>query len=117
MQCYLLAVYELCVKYERVRICDIAKKMGVTKASASAAVKRLQMQGLVLRDQQRLVLLTQRGTQKAAAALGKTAIIEFFLTKVLGVDQVIAAKDACALEHAVGTKTLCTLCRYTNPNH
>lgn len=111
---YIKIIYELSLYEEGVHIADIAAKLGVTKASASAAVKALQKKGLVRRDAGRLVYLTDEGKRLAAYILDKFSILREFLADTLQVDLQTAYTDACAMEHSVSPETLCAICRFVN---
>lgn len=97
-----------------VRVSDIAEKMGVTKASASLAMSRLEKEKLVCKDGRRQVYLTPAGKQYAVLMLDKCMVIREFLTNVLSVDKETAAIDACAIEHVISMDTLCALCRFSS---
>ncbi len=97
-----------------VRVVDIAEKLGVSKASASLAMSKLEKEGLVHKDERRQVCLTLAGERLVVRMLDKCTIIQDFLTEVLTMDKEIAAADACAMEHVVSIDTLCALCRYSN---
>lgn len=109
---YIKTVYEFFSGNDGVRICDIAEKLCVSKASASLAMTRLAEQGLVYKDTARHVYLTAEGERQAVPMLDKYAVIYSFLTNALGVDKTIATTDACAMEHVVSVDTLCAICRF-----
>lgn len=111
---YIKIIYELCSDGGGVRISDIAARLEVTKASASAAVKSLQKKELVCRCVERLVYLTDEGSKTAAEIANKFSIINGFLTTCLHIDPQIARADACALEHVLSPATLCALCGFIN---
>lgn len=52
---------------------------------------------MVYRDAERLIFLTKEGEYQAISALDKVAIIQKFLTDVLGVKHEIANTDACSM--------------------
>lgn len=111
---YIKAVFEL--SYEScdgsVRVVDIADKLGVSKASASLAMSKLEKEKLVRKDERRQVFLTLEGKRIAVSMLDKCTVIRDFLTEVLFVEKEIADADACAIEHVISVDTLCSLCRY-----
>ena len=110
---YIKALYELSFgTNEGVRISDIAENLGLSKASVSVGMSKLEKEKLVRKDQHRQVHLTPAGERHAISLLDKCMVIRDFLTEVLKVDQKTAAADACAMEHIVSADTLCALCRY-----
>ncbi|MBU5675933.1 metal-dependent transcriptional regulator [Alkaliphilus sp. MSJ-5] len=108
---YIKVVYELSSNGEGVRVCDIAQKMGFSKASVSLAMTKLEKEGLLRKDKKRQVFLTSEGEKQAIQMMDKFAIIHKFLTDTLKVDEKIAMEDACAIEHIISVDTLCALCR------
>jgi len=112
---YIKAVYELSSGYgDGARVCDVAEKLNVSKASASLALTRLTEQGLIYKDTERHAHLTECGERKAIQILDKYEIIKAFLVKILCVDKSIADHDACAIEHVVSVDTFCAICRFSN---
>jgi DtxR family Mn-dependent transcriptional regulator len=111
---YIKAVYELSSNCNvGVRVCDVAEKLSVSKASASLAMTKLAKQGLVYKDADRRSHLTESGECKAVLLLDKFDVIRTFFVKILGVEKSIADQDACAIEHVVSTDTLCAICRFS----
>jgi DtxR family Mn-dependent transcriptional regulator len=103
---YLRTIYILSSQERAVRITDIASSFGVTKASASIAVTRLEKDGLVVRDSNRLISLTPDGEREARRVFENFTLINLFLTSKLKVDSNIALIDAGALEHVVSEETV-----------
>ncbi|MDL2318977.1 metal-dependent transcriptional regulator [Eubacteriales bacterium OttesenSCG-928-A19] len=110
---YLRAVYDLTLEAEGTSVSDIAAHVGVSKASASVAIQRLERDGLTARRAGKWISLTPEGDQAAALSYGKRAILYGFLAEVLGVPEETAALEADALEPVVSVGTLCALCRRT----
>ena len=108
---YIKVVYELSSNGKGVRVCDIAQKMGFSKASVSLAMTKLEKEGLLRKDKKRQVFLTSEGEKQAIQMMDKFSIIHKFLTDTLKVDEKIAMEDACAIEHIISVDTLCALCR------
>ena len=114
MQHYIKAIYELSINGKGIRISDIAAELNVTKASVCTAMKSLEQKKMVYRGAERLVLITNEGEYQAILIIDKFSIIRRFLTNVLGVSNEIAEQDACAIEHVLSNKTLCSMCRQIN---
>lgn len=114
MQNYINVIYGLSSHTEGVRVSDIAAELNVAKSSVCTAMSKLQDNGLIHRDDKRLVFLTKDGEYQEILALDKVSIIRKFLTDVLGVKHEIADTDVCAIEHVISVETLCSLCRFTN---
>ena len=54
----------------------------------------------------KMVRLTGKGAEKAAQVARKHAVLETFLTDVLGKQPEAASKEACILEHNISTETI-----------
>lgn len=114
---YIKAVYELSLGCDSgVRVCDVAERLGVSKASASLALTKLAGLGLVYKDTDRRTHLTEIGERKTVLLLDKFDVIRTFLAEVLEVEESIAEHDACAIEHVISTDTLCAICRFSKSN-
>jgi DtxR family transcriptional regulator, Mn-dependent transcriptional regulator len=89
-----------------VRITDLSDRLGVSKPSASVAVKRLTDAGLVLHERYGDIRLTPTGRKCAKRVAGRHELLFRFLKDVLGVDASIADEDACRLEHDLSPQTV-----------
>ena len=85
------------------RVTDVAKQIGYTKASVSVALKKLEDDGYVYRDDWR-VLLTEKGKVLANATYERHSFfLEWF--RNLGVPDDTAKEDACRIEHVLSDET------------
>jgi DtxR family Mn-dependent transcriptional regulator len=108
MEMYLKTIYRLQPDNggEPVRVKEIAQALGVTMPSVSGALRNLRDRGLVLHPSYGAVRLSAGGRRTAAAVSKRFEILQEFLTNVLGVDALSAARDACEIEHVVSEDTL-----------
>lgn len=98
---YLKAIYILSNdNSEAVRVTDIAKLMGYTKASVSRAVRNLLCDGKISLTPNKRVLLTQKGLPEAKDVYEKNKFFKNMLMSA-GVDDTTADDEACRMEHAV----------------
>jgi DtxR family Mn-dependent transcriptional regulator len=79
----------------------LAERMGVTPASASAMVKRLDEMGLARHAPYHGVELTERGSQVALEILRHHRLLELYLTVSLGVPWDRVHDEAEVLEHVL----------------
>lgn len=93
------------------RATDLARRFGVSQATVTATLARLQRAGLVETKPYRGLFLTTEGHRLAAAARTRHQLLVRFLL-ALGVDAETAAADAEGLEHHVSTATLEALARW-----
>src|SRR3989442_14939247 len=77
----------------------LADRLGVTPASASGMVKRLDEMGLVSHEPYRGVQLTAEGGRPALEGIRPHRLLELFLAEQLDLPGVRAHSQAEALEH------------------
>lgn len=114
MENYLEAIYELSGDGRGARVSDIAKRLGVTKASTNSAVSTLAEKGLVVNEPYREVYLTREGFALAQATAQKHQTILSFFTQVLHIRPVTADVDACAIEHVISAESVSAMQQYLN---
>lgn len=90
---YLEAIYELLEEGQRVVQAQIARRLGVTRASVSEQVARLQKMRLV-ETNARAITLTPHGHAVAEDAVRKHRLAERFLTDVLTMPWHLAHQEA-----------------------
>jgi Mn-dependent DtxR family transcriptional regulator len=103
---YLEAVLELEQERGTVRLTDVAHQVGVTKPSASRAMKILQAEGFIHQETYGTIELTAKGRKKASQVYGRHKTLTTFLENVLGVDSETAEHDACRMEHILSAETM-----------
>lgn len=108
---YLEAILNLAGDSNFARSKDIAKLLGVSRASVTGALRVLKKKGLANYKPYDYVTLTKSGRATAAEIANKHNILKSFFVNVLGVETDIAQKAACKAEHSLGpgiiTKLLC----------
>lgn len=97
---YLEILYRAKEKGERIRSKDIAKERGVTQASVTEMLKKLDESGLVKHKPYRGVELTPAGERVGRRVLRKHRFLERFLQYV-GINGKKAHEEACRLEHHI----------------
>lgn len=97
---YLEAIYELSEEGERVVQARIARRLGVTRASVSEQIARLQKMALV-EIRQREILLTPHGYAVAEDAVRKHRMAERFLTDVLNMPWHLAHREASRFQQGI----------------
>ena len=102
---YIETIFNLTGELEKVRVTDIAERLGVRMPAVTRAVQSLEKIGMVSRDDVQGIRLTSIA-RKLAGALGhRHSDLVFFLTEVLGVDENIAEADTCQMEHGISPET------------
>ncbi|WP_028505353.1 metal-dependent transcriptional regulator [Ruminococcus sp. FC2018] len=83
-----------------VRVTDIARLMGYTKASVSRAVRNLLFEGKISLTPNKRVVLTPDGLSEAKGIYEKNRFFRNILVDA-GVDEKTADDEACKMEHAL----------------
>jgi len=97
------------------RAADIASRMGVSQATVSKMIRRLNELGLVTSQPYRSLFLTSAGKEMAQASRARHEIVLNFL-RTLGVDDTTARIDAEGMEHHVSDETLAVMLAFTQKN-
>lgn len=103
---YLEIILQLQQEKRVARVRDIALRKGVSNASVSNALARLDRDGFVRHEAHEFVELTPRGEELARRVLLRHEFLVSFLRDVLQVSAETAETDACAIEHQVSSETL-----------
>jgi DtxR family Mn-dependent transcriptional regulator len=99
---YAKAIYSLSHEgRDAVSTSALADRLGVSAASASAMVKRLDALGLVSRERYHGVKLTPAGERIALAVIRHHRLIELYLAEALGMPWDRVHDEAEVLEHAI----------------
>ena len=99
---YLEAIFNLAHESNIARSKDIAKLLGVSRASVTGALRVLKKKGLANYQPYDYVTLTEAGRIAAAEIAQKHKILKSFFINVLGVEPEVAQPAACRTEHALG---------------
>jgi len=119
---YLEAIYNLAGGNNIARSKDIAKQLGVSRASVTGALRELKKKGLCNYKPYDYISLTGSGQNAAAEIANKHKILKSFFTDVLSIKPDVAQKAACKAEHALGSEIISKLLsfieftRYHNKN-
>ena len=100
---YLKAIYKLQAQ-ESLTNASLAERLGVSAASVSAMVKRLEGAELLDRSSPRALALTGRGEAEALRVIRRHRIIETFLHRFLDVPWDEVHDEAEVLEHAISDR-------------
>lgn len=101
---YLETIYILSQKSNAVRGIDIGEHLGYSKPSVSRALGLLKDDGLVVKDKDGYIKLTEAGEKIAKTIYERhTVLSKLFMD--LGVDEATATEDACRIEHYISETT------------
>lgn len=83
---------------------NLARALQVSQPSASEMVKRLVDEGLVRRDDQKLIHFTERGHEVAERIVARHRTVEAYLVKVMGIPWDEVHEEAHGMEHSVSPR-------------
>ena len=105
---YLETILVLSTEKATVRSIDVADHMNFSKPSVSRAVNRLKDDGYLNMSPEGFLTLTDKGLDVAKTIYERHVVLTKILVK-LGVDEQIAAEDACKIEHDISPETFAAL--------
>ena len=108
---YLETILILSRSSAKVRSIDIGEYMGFSKPSVSRAVGLLKSGNLITVEKDGSVFLTEEGREIAEKTYERHTLLTDIFVR-LGVDPVVAAEDACKIEHDISDVTFEALKRH-----
>ncbi len=108
---YLETIYVLSKQMNIVRAIDVVEHMGYSKPSVSRAVGLLKQGGYVVVEDNGNLLLTDSGREIGEKIYARHKLLTQLLIR-LGVEEKIAAEDACKMEHAISDETFEALSKH-----
>lgn len=109
---YLEAMLMLRERCGYIRSVDVAVQLGVTKPSVSYAAKRLRESGYIENDENGMIRLLPAGEVIAQEMYTRHKLLTGFLV-ALGVEEEIARRDACRIEHDISPETFEAIRRHS----
>ena len=101
---YLETILVLSLDKPYVRSIDIANELGFSKPSVSVAMKNLREREHITVTKEGYIYLTESGREIAEMIYERHQLLSAWLVK-LGVDEKIAAEDACKIEHVISKES------------
>jgi DtxR family Mn-dependent transcriptional regulator len=99
---YLQAIFWTVAAKGAARAKDIARQLGVKASSVTGALQTLAEKKFVHYQPYEAITLTAEGFDEAARVAQRHFIVREFFVRVLGLDEAVADKEACRMEHCVG---------------
>lgn len=112
---YLETILVLTRQKANVRSIDVVEHMGFSKPSVSRAIGLLKNGGYVTVDADGYLSLTDAGLEVAMKIYERHNAITKLLVS-LGVDEEIAAADACKMEHNISDESLLAIKKFLGEN-
>ena len=101
---YLETILILSKSHTVVRSVDVAEELGFKKSSVSVAMKNLREREHITVTKEGYIYLTESGREIAEMIYERHQLLSAWLVK-LGVDEKIAAEDACKIEHVISKES------------
>jgi DtxR family Mn-dependent transcriptional regulator len=108
---YLEAIYKISQSEESVKTSRISKDLGITPASVSEMLKRLDKMDYVEYSQYKGVKLTEQGLKIAKNITRKHRLLERFLHDILKLKDHFLHDQACEMEHTLSDDAERALCQ------
>ena len=110
---YLETILLLGKSHPVVRSVDIAEEMGFKKSSVSVAMKNLREKNHITVTKEGFIYLTPSGKEIAEMIYERHELLTKWLVQ-LGVNEEIAAADACRIEHDVSKESFEAIKKHIN---
>ncbi|MCI9137000.1 MAG: metal-dependent transcriptional regulator [Lachnospiraceae bacterium] len=105
---YLETILILSQRLPVVRSIDVSVELGFKKSSVSVAMKNLRTKGYITVSDAGYISLTESGKEIADMIYERHNFLSGWL-KSLGVDEKIAAEDACRMEHVISRESFAAI--------
>ena len=109
---YLFAIYKLGQNGGAVKSTDVAKIVGVSKASTAIMTEKLVESGFIEKEHYGRIALTESGIKAANQIYTNCVIIRDFLENTLGLDDNTADEDAVQISVHASEKAVNRLSEY-----
>lgn len=97
---YIEVIYNLIAEKNCARSKDITARLKVSGASVTEALRSLSRKGLINYAPYSAITLTIRGRRAAQDVIRRHDALKQFFVEVLGIEDDLAEKGACQVEHA-----------------
>ena len=101
---YLETILVISHKKGMVRSIDLVNELEFSKPSVSVAMKNLRENGYIEMDKDGYIMLLDKGREIAEKIYERHTTLSKYLV-ALGVDPVVAAEDACRIEHVISAES------------
>lgn len=98
---YLELIYELSLQNKDFKAVEISKKLNISRASVSEALKKLSDKGYITYEKYKQVKLTEKGLEIALNTLAKHKVLYSFFNDFLKLSPEDSDVNACRIEHVI----------------
>jgi len=103
---YLEAIFHIVADKQTARSKDISRRLKVNVSSVTGALQALAQKDLVNYSPYEVVTLTEKGERAARDVVRRHRALRDFFVRVLAVEENIADKGACRIEHTIPREIL-----------
>ena len=103
---YLEAIFHIVADKQAARSKDISRRLKVNVSSVTGALQALAQKNLVNYSPYEVVTLTEKGERAARDVVRRHRALRDFFVKVLAVEENVADKGACQIEHIIPREIL-----------
>ena len=86
---------------KNIRAIDISRKLDVSRASVTEALKKLANKGYINYGRYDAISLTEQGKKVAENVVSRHSVLQDFFENYLGLTEVEASINACKIEHVI----------------
>ena len=97
-----------------IRAIDISKKMNISRASATEALKKLSERGFINYGRYETISLTELGKEIAQTIVSKHKILQYFFENMLNLSEEEASLNACRIEHVITDNAFNKIVEFVN---
>lgn len=108
---YLETIYKISQKESSIKTSKISKDLGITQASVSEMLKKLDKMDYVEYSQYKGVKLTDKGLKAAQKVTRKHRLLERFLRDILKLKDSFLHDQACEMEHSLSDEAERAMCQ------
>ena len=110
---YLELIYNSILQKKEVKAIDIANAFNISRSSVSEALIRLADMDLIIYEGRKGISITPKGIDEAKRIVNTHQVLAKFFVDVLGVDEQIAEKNACKVEHVIDKELVDKISEFT----
>ena len=103
---YLEFIHNTITQNKEIKAVDIANHFNISRPSVSEALIRLTDLDLIIYEGRRGIKITQKGIKQAKKTIKKHKILSNFFVKILNIEESLADKNACKIEHVIDNELI-----------
>lgn len=111
---YLELIHNSIKQGKNIKAIDIANEFKISRPSVSEALIRLADMDLIVYEGRKGIKITPLGINEAQKISRKHEILKNFFSKVLDVNEELASKNACKIEHVIDDELIDKMDKYLN---